>query len=31
LCSVYYGLYAFAPELVGCALALVYPLGWLRR
>jgi hypothetical protein len=28
---IYDGLYAFAPELVGCAIALVYPLGWLRR
>lgn len=31
VCAVYSGLYAFAPELVGCALALVYPLGWLKR
>jgi hypothetical protein len=31
LCAVYYGIYAFAPELVGCAIALVYPKGWLRR
>jgi len=31
LFTVYYGLYAFAPELVSCALALVYPKGWLRR
>jgi len=31
LCTVYYGLYSFAPELVGCAIALVYPKGWLRR
>lgn len=31
LCTVYYGLYAYAPELVGSALALVYPLGWARR
>lgn len=31
VCGVYYGLYAFAPELVGSALALAYPLGWARR
>ena len=26
LCGVYYGIYSFAPELVGCGLALVYPI-----
>jgi hypothetical protein len=31
VCVVYYGLYSFAPELVGCTIALVYPMGWLRR
>jgi hypothetical protein len=28
---VYYGLYSFAPEMTACALALVYPKGWMRR
>lgn len=31
LCAVFYGIYAFAPELVACALALIYPKGWWRR
>jgi hypothetical protein len=31
LFALHYGIYAMAPELVGCAIAAGYPSGWLKR